>query len=252
MDAGPSDIDQLIEKRRAIAPLLSPSDPADALTSYYALWHDPRRTQLTVHYDAQGRADSFVAVCQTGTDLFRPLVTLRLSASSTGPGLRASALLDLLQGALIRNRPYHFVVAAGLAPDLEALLTLARQSHNLIFGLSPARFQPVVNVLVQPVQTPDGGLCYQIKSQGQVVAMSGTNWRSPTFGEVFVYVHPKGRGRGWGRSVVSACTRALVEDGIQPLYAVQEGDTASIHLAEALGYTDSGVREFSGDSELRS
>ena len=39
------DLNELNEKRRLIRPLLAPGDPADALASYYALWHDPRRTR---------------------------------------------------------------------------------------------------------------------------------------------------------------------------------------------------------------
>ena len=58
-------LNELNEKRRAIRHLLSPTDPADALTSYYALWHDPRRTQLTLHHDAQLRVEGFVVVCLT-------------------------------------------------------------------------------------------------------------------------------------------------------------------------------------------
>ena len=88
-------------------------------------------------------------------------------------------------------------------------------------------------------------------SQGQIVAMSGTNWRSPEFAEVFVYVHPQGRGRGWGRSVVSACTALLLEERLRPLYIVDEGNDSSIRIAEALGYIDTGLREFVGEGQLK-
>ena len=90
------------EKRRAIRPP-SPTDPADALTSYYALWHDPRRTQLTLHYDDQRQADGFVTVSQTGVDLFRPLVTLR------APDDAAAA--EAAAHGLDSNRPYYLIVA---------------------------------------------------------------------------------------------------------------------------------------------
>ena len=39
----------IAEQRRAIRPLLAPNDPADAMASYYALWHDARRTELRLH-----------------------------------------------------------------------------------------------------------------------------------------------------------------------------------------------------------
>jgi GNAT superfamily N-acetyltransferase len=235
-------LNELNEKRRAIRPLLSPTAPADALTSYYALWHDPRRTQLTLHHDARDRVDGFVAVCQTGADLFRPLVTLRAPDEPVAG--------YLLQEALTPNRPYQVIVPVMLAAAVREHMDISSSTLNRIYLLDPARFQPIINVLVQRVAGADGSPRFQIESQGQVAAMSGTNWRSPTFAEVFVYVHPSGRGRGWGKSVVSACTNALLEERVRPLYVVEEGNEASIRIAEDLGYVDTGLRTFVGEGHL--
>lgn len=233
----------LNEKRRAIRPLLSPSDVADALTSYYALWHDPRRTQLTLHHDAQDRVDGFVAVCQTGADLFRPLVTLRAQDEAT--------VGELLRAALAPHRPYQVIVPVTLASAVRAHMALSRTHLLHIYRLDPAHFQPIVNVLVQHVTSADGSPRFQIESQNQLVAMSGVNWRSPTFAEVFVYVHPRGRGRGWGKSVVSACTASLLEERLRPLYMAEEDNQASIRIAEGLGYVDTGHREFVTEGRLK-
>jgi ribosomal protein S18 acetylase RimI-like enzyme len=224
----------LNEKRRALRPLLSPSDPADALVSYYALWHEPRRTQLTLHYDDQGHTDGFVAVCQTGADLFRPLVTLR----APDDGVVGS----LLREALMPHRPYQVIVPMALASAVRENLQVSRSTLNRIYLLDPARFQPIINVLVQRVAGPDGAPRFQIEARGQLAAMSGTNWRSPHFAEVFVYVHPSGRGRGWGKSVVSACTNALLAERLRPLYMVEDDNEASIGIAEGLGYVDTRLR----------
>lgn len=234
---------ELNEKRRAIRPLLSPTDPADALTSYYALWHDPRRTRLILHRDSHERVDGFITVSQTGVDLFRPLVTLRV------PDDIAAA--KLLHMALTPDRPCYFIVPVTLAAVVRSQIEISRSSLNRIYLLDPARFQPVINVLVQCVGAADGAPRFEIESQGEVMAMSGTNWRSPAFAEVFVYTHPRGRGRGWGRSVVSACTTALLEEKLRPLYIVDEGNETSIRTAEAVGYVDSGLREFAGEGQLR-
>jgi predicted GNAT family acetyltransferase len=129
-------------------------------------------------------------------------------------------------------------------------MQFSRSSLNHIYILAPSRFEPIVNVLVQPVTSADGSTRFQIESQGQLVAMSGTNWRSPTFAEVFVYVHPKGRGRGWGKSVVSACTAALLEEGLRPLYLVEEENKASMAIAESLGYVDTDARELAGECQI--
>jgi ribosomal protein S18 acetylase RimI-like enzyme len=234
---------ELNEKRRRIRPLLSADDPADALTSYYALWHDPRRTQLTLRSDTQGRPDGFLAVCQTGADLFRPLVTLR-APDSTAVG-------ELIHAALVPDRPFQVIVSMQMASAVRDHLEIRNPALNHVYRLDPAHFQPVVNVLVQRVSSADGVPRFQIESQGQVAAMSGTNWRSPSFAEVFVYVSPAGRGRGWGKSVVSACTQALLEERLRPLYLVEETNEASIRIAEDLGYVDTGAREFMGEGLLK-
>jgi hypothetical protein len=236
------ELNELKAKRRAIRPLLSPTDPADALRSYYGLSHDPRRTQLTLHHDAQGRVDGFIVVCQTGIDLFRPLVTLSAPDEA--------AVRDLVRAALTPNRPYQVIAPLALASALRTHMEVTKSSQLHVYRLQPARFQPIINVLVQRVTGADGTPRFQIESQGQVVAMSGTNWRSPTFAEVYVYVNPKGRSRGWGKSVVSACTAALLEDHLRPLYMVEEGNTASIHIAEGIGYVDTGLREFAAEGRL--
>ncbi|MFN2167727.1 MAG: GNAT family N-acetyltransferase, partial [Anaerolineae bacterium] len=227
-----------------IRPILSPADPADALASYYALWHDPRRTKLTLHFDRRRQVDGFVAVCQTGADLFRPLVTLRAPAREI--------VHDLLAEALAPNRPYHVIAPVLLASAVRDLFELSQSRLNRIYTLDPARFEPVINVLVRQTTSADGALRFQIESKdGEVVALSGVNWRSPAFAEVFVYVHPQGRERGWGKSVVSACTTALLEDRVRPLYIVDQHNEASIAIAEGLGYVDTGVREFSGEGQLK-
>ncbi len=237
------DLRELNEKRRALRPLLSPGDPADALASYYGLWHDPRRTQLILHYDEGGGVDGFAVVAQTGIDLFRPLVTLHAQSQEVGQ--------SLLHSALQPGRPYHIIVPVTLAPAVREEMEVTRSSLTRIYRLDPGRFQAVINVLVQRVDTEEGVLRFQIESQGQVMAMAGTNWRSPTFAEIFVYVHPGGRGRGWGRSVVSACTAALLDQRVRPLYTVEEDNQASVRIAESLGYVDTGLRQLVGEGQRK-
>ena len=234
---------ELNENRKALRHLLAPHDPADALASYYALWHDPRRTQLAISRDAQGHADGFLVACQTGADLFRPLVTLRASDPST--------VGKLLRATLAPKRAYQVFTPVTLASAMRKHLEVQRARLLSIFRLDPARFEPIVNVLVQQVSGADGTPRFQIESQGQVAAISGTNWRSPTFAEVYVYVHPTGRRRGWGKSVVSACTAALLEARLSPLYLAEKENTFSVRIAEELGYVDTGLFEFVAEGHLK-
>ena len=84
--------------RERVRPMLSVSAPVDAIYTYYALYHDPERTQLYIHEDSAGLADGFVAVCQTGQRLFQPTVALRT------PDARGA--IELLHQALAPGRPY--------------------------------------------------------------------------------------------------------------------------------------------------
>ena len=231
---------ELNETRRALRPVLSAHDPADALASYYALWHDPRRTQLAISRDAQGRADGFVVACRTGADLFRPLVTLRAPDSQTAG--------KLLREMLAPNRTYQVIVPVTLASAVREHLDVQQSRLLSIYRLDPARFEPIINILVQQVAGADGTPRFQIESQGQVTAISGTNWRSPKFAEVYVYVHPAGRKRGWGKSVVSACTASLLEARLSPLYLADKENEISVRIAEGLGYVDTGHLEFAAEA----
>jgi hypothetical protein len=232
----------LEEQRAALRPTLSLSDAGDALAVYYALYHDPKRTQLTLHHDADGRVYGFVAVCRTGQDLFRPLVTLRARSRPV--------LTELLPPVLRPGWPYACVVPAELAVAVNATVTVRNASLNLVYVLDANRFQPVINVLVQQARGANGSPRAVIRSGERIVAEAGLNWRSPYFAEVYVHTDPAVRGRGYGRSVVSALTALLVEEGIRPLYVVPEGHNESIQLAQGLGYMDSGAREYQCEISL--
>lgn len=227
---------ELAREREAIRHLISRSDAGDALTAYYALYHSPALTRLYVHRDGTGGAVAFVAACTTGADLFRPLVVMRAQAEE--------ALPPLLRRALVAGRPYHLVVPPRYAAVIEREMDLTERRTGIILKLEPASFEPVLNVLVVPAPGADGGLRFEIRQGGRVMAAAGTNWRSPEWAEIYVYCEAEARGRGWGRAVVSACTAALLGEGVRPLYVAAEGDEASLRLAEGVGYRDTGQREF--------
>ncbi len=218
------------------ANLLSLTAPRDALTAYYALYHDPKRTQLWLHEDRAGRIDGFIAVCQTGFNLFRPTVVLR------APGFETVTRQS--RQALQPGRPYYIVTTPCLRPAVQAIMRLEQEEQNRVYRFDPARYRPEINVLVQPLQTPDGSPKFVIRSQDQVAAEAGVNWRSPNFAELFVHVQPQARGRGWGKAVLGALTITLIQSGVQPLYMVSEGNTASLRLAQSLGFVDTGALEF--------
>jgi hypothetical protein len=217
---------------------LSLTEPRDALAAYYALYHDPGRSQLWLHYEAGDRIDGFVAVCQTGFNLFQPTVILRA---------RDAKIADtLLHEALYPGRPYYVVTTPTLDLVVRAVIQLEREDINRVYRFDPLRYLPEINVLVQPARTPDGLPRFVIRSRGQTASEAGVNWRSPHFAELFVYTQPWAQGRGWGKAVVAACASTLVQAGVQPLYMFSEGDQASARLAESAGFVDTSAREFAG------
>ena len=215
--------------------LLNEFDAADALASYYALYHDPQRTTLFIHRNAEDVVDGFLARCQTGFDLFRPLVTMRARGNGAIP--------VLLEAGLTAGRPHLIALPARLAEQAAAHVALSEVAHNLIMRLEPARFEPIINVLVTRSQDPSGSPRATIRRADQTVASAGVNWRSPVFAEVFVQVEAAFWSRGYGRSVLSAVVEELLKRQVMPIYAVERGNEASLRLAQEMGFVDTGARE---------
>jgi RimJ/RimL family protein N-acetyltransferase len=238
-------VNSLESLRLKVRSLLHFSTPADALFVYYAFYHDPRRTQLYVHEneDAKGRVDGFVAVCQTGQRLFVPTVVLRTPS--------AEAAIELLRQALVPGRPYYLITTPDLRDAVTEVLDIERPEVNHVYRLELFHLQSSINVLVVAEQGPGGLPRFIIRSQGEVVAESGTSWYSPHFCELFVRVAPSAQGRGWGQAVLAASTTWAVRSGRQPLYVVNETNEPSVALAKAVGYVDTGVREFAGEGVCR-
>lgn len=228
-----------IVKSRIVAAQLLTSNPSDAVASYFALEHDARRTRLVVRTNAHNRALAFVAVCQTGLDLFRPLVVMR--------GDDSAALRDALRESLAARRQYLFNAQPAARPDLEAVGELHGEVVNRIYTLNATDFQPIVNILVQTSKTPDGLLRAAIRARdGSNAAEAGTSWISSKYAEVFVNVIEGARNRGLGKSVVSAVSAQVLEMRRTPLYVVKPSNEASLKLAQRLGYRDTGTFELSG------
>lgn len=237
--------DDLIQKRQSIQHLLNPLSAADALTSYYALYHPPDRTTLLVH-PSQGttnQVDGFLALCRTGMDLFRPLVTLR--------AIDKQVAAELMQNSLPPEMAVMIAVAPDLGPVVEALFTMGNEVVASVYRLERYDFRPIINVLVMRAPSPDGSPRFVIRGQsfdrgarpvGPVLATAGVNWRSPHFAEVYVHVEAQARGRGLGKSVVSALSNWLVGQNVTPLYMVSDTDEPSAQLASSLGFRDTGAR----------
>jgi len=229
--------------RLKIRPLLHLSAPADALFAYYAFYHDSSRTALYVHEQPDGRADGFVAVCQTGQRLFTPTVALHTP--------NASVALDLLREALIPGRPYYLITTLDLRDVVTKVLTIGQPEVNHLYKLELHRINVALNVLVVTEQGEGRFPRFVIRSQGQVASEAGVNWMSPHYAELFVQTKPWARGRSWGQAVLAACSMWAVRSARHPLCVVNAHNEASMALMRAVGYVDTGVREFAGEGVYR-
>lgn len=220
-----------------LQPLLNDRSPADALAAYYAFYHAPERTELFAHHPAEGaRADGFLVRARTGLDLFRPLVTFRADSAATAQAL--------FQDGLPPRRPVYLVAPESLGDWAAKYLTLTDMELHRIYRFDPDRYKPEINVLLVSSQGPDGMPRFEIRSAGNTAgAVAGVNWQSDRFAEVYVHTEPAVRGRGWGKTVVSALARQLLQTGRAPLYVVAQANEYSIRLAEAVGFIDTGYRE---------
>jgi hypothetical protein len=228
--------DTLSTLRSQARELLNEFDAADGLASYYALYHANRRTVLYTHFDTTGVVDGFLARCQTGIDLFRPLVTLRIRGAN-------DPVSPLIESALVAGRPYLMVFPAALRDQVGEAVALSDSVCNRIMRLESSRFQPDLNTLVVTRTDAEGHPRAEIARGDRVIAQAGVNWRSPIFAEVYVKVEPEGRGHGWGQSVVRAVSTELLKIRVTPLYAVAEDNDASYDLALDVGFVDTGARE---------
>jgi RimJ/RimL family protein N-acetyltransferase len=210
------------------------------MAAYYALYYDERRVQLTLHTLPGEQVDGFVAVCQTGYDLFVPLVVLRAPARVVD---------ELLCEALQPARPYTVIAPITARPGIERTMILDRQQVNRIYRFESVVTRPEINVMVQPGEGP---FRFEIRSrEGKVASAAGINWQTDRLAEMYVYTEREYRGRGWATAVGAACVRALLEKGLVPIYVAAERNRASRHIALALGFRDTGAEEFECRGQLR-
>lgn len=228
------------KQRLKVRSMLSLSAPVDALYAYYVFYHDRERTDLHVHEDAQGRADGFVAVCQTAQRLFQPTVVLRTP--------KVDVAIELLREALSPGRPYYLITTPDLREATSHIVDMPDPQVSRIYEIDLSRFHYQPNVLVVAEEGVEERPRFLIRSEGEVVAEASVTWLSPQFAGVHAQAAPAARKRGLGRWVLSTCTRWVVRSGRHPLAIVDVEDDYTTALVEKVGYADTGARELAGDA----
>src|SRR3970040_2155733 len=134
------------EERGKLAPLLNLHAPADATAAYYALDHPEERCELFVEYAGNGAPRGFLALAQTGLDLFRrlavpfaahPMGLANLLLAALAPGVSALILLPLDQQKWV-----------------DGWVDLTEVRVTDLYRLHTSLFQPVLNVLVSASESP--------------------------------------------------------------------------------------------------
>ncbi len=228
------------DPRSAIRHLLDEQNLADGLETYLAFYHDEQRTVLRPYPPDAAYPAGYVCLSRTGTDLFRPFVTLRLPLYN--PELSAAIIYEAIDvgTAVILHCP------AAYRPIIHALFQVQTEETLHLFQLKPEHYRPRVNVLVTQDVSPTNGLPRFIirhRQNREIAAAASLNWQTKYFGEIAVYTHPDYRRRGWGRSVVSALANWLLENGRTPLYAASPTNVPSRQLAERAGFTSTGIQK---------
>ena len=237
----------LSDQRRAIRLLLNERDATDAMAVYYAFYHPDNRTTLVTYPEDAERARGYVALSRTGIDLFRPLVTMRLPTVEKGGELDLDAGIHLLYRAIPPETPIILHTTTTYLPLIRAVFAIEREQMLRLFRLDAKRFEPIINIFVTQANSPDELPRFIVRNppgdpRGEIVASASLNWQSPTFADIAVRTHPNYRRQGYGRSVVASLAQHLLRQSRTPLYSVETHNTASIELAQAVGFRDTLAR----------
>jgi len=226
----------LNQRRRAIQHLLSDS-PADAAAAYYAFEHPDGKSSVLPYPVEAERAEGFVTFSRTGLDLFRPLLTMRLPISDLETSAAVSHNAIQPETAVIIQAPATYL------PLLQALFDVQTIEHFYLYTLNPSRFEPIISVLVTQTTGPNGLPRFVVRSQqdDRIIASAGINWQSPRYASLSVNTDASQRRQGLGISVLSAIVQYVLGNGRSPLYEVNTNNIASQHLADPVGFSNSGA-----------
>jgi hypothetical protein len=230
------------ENRSQLAGLLDRRSAADATAAYYALHHPAPKVKLYGYYPNNSKPSGFLAVANTGLDLFRPVAVPFAAQPFT--------LIALMQEGLGPGRPAVVHLPAEQMPWIEGVLEIEEPHTFELMRLSPQEFEPLINVLVVEALTPSGWPRYEIRSRDTVVAAAGLNWMGDYYAEVYLEVQPQARERRLGESVLAAIVSRLLSERRLPVYLVEAEDNEALLEASALGFRPTGIRTVIGNAML--
>lgn len=221
-----------LSDRQRLEGLLDRRSAADALAAYYALEHPQDRVKLYGYAAPDGEAIGFLAVAQTGLDLFRPLVVPFAG--------KKDFLSRLLRDALRPGQEFLLHLPAEQAAWLDGEVQIHRQQVTELLRLEKDAYEPVLNVLVVEAEAPSDSPRYEIRTAEGTRAAAGVNWKGERFADVYLEADEEARGRGLTKSVLSALVGRLLGERRTALYRVQTGRVSAKTEAFHLGFRPTG------------
>ena len=226
------------ENRDSLRSLIDVRSAADALASYYGLVHECDRVQLYGYYRNNHSLSGFMAVAQTGIDLFR---SLAIPFVGTQQGL-----LELVLGGLQPGRHYLLYLPVEQQEYLIGTAELTSLEVSNLLRLDTRGFEPVLNVLIERRHTPDGLPRYEIKSSNGFAA-AGINWQTEHAAEIYAEGDVPGYRRGFTKAVLGGLISQLIHDRLTVFLRVPDDDYRSFEDAFDLGFKPTGVRQLFAD-----
>jgi hypothetical protein len=222
------------EDRALLEPLLNQRAASDAIITYYALKHPARKVNLFAALGSRGVPTSFLVLAQTGIDLFRPLVIPFVASSDV--------LNQLLDIAIAPDRPFILQMPLEQKDWLDSSFELSNIRTAELLRLDPVVFEPIINVLVLEVSTPDDYSRYEIRSTSGAYAAAGVNWVGDGFAEVYVDFEKEAIERKFAVSVLSAMSNKLLEEKNIPIFLREDESAVTYQALERIGFRSTGFR----------
>jgi hypothetical protein len=223
-----------LSDRQQLASLIDPFSAADALAAYYALEHPEDKVRLFGYASGSGDPRGFLAVAQTGLDLFRPLVVPFVATPEI--------LIRLLRDALRPGQSILLQLPAEQVGWLDGEVEILDEHSLELLRVEPSAYEPILNVLVVESSTPSGQPRYVINNAHGLSAAAGVNWRGSRYAEVYLEADDRARGSGLTRSVLSALVGRLLGERIIALYRVETDRISLKTEAFHLGFRPTGVK----------
>jgi hypothetical protein len=222
--------------------LINPRVASDAQAAYYALEHPRERVSLYGFFPQQAVLSGFIAIAQTGFDLFRPLIV-----PFTGTD---DSLIQLLNQAVPQNRPHLLYLPIEQESVLDDRFSLKTLRLSSLLRLDSRGFEPILNILVVEDENSEGWPRFEVRANAGGFAAAGLNWKSKYAAEMYIESDEEGRRRGFTKSVLSALIDRLLSEKLLVLFRVTDDDYGSFEDAFDLGFVPTGVRSILAELTL--